>query len=131
MTDIVKKVNPSIPTNERSQRFDHNDAGTGDVLMFKESLGKPATRIIVEATDEMFIRMNVYHTSFPMRTLLEDDFNQFNLGVLNLTSGIRYKDDTNALILLDAGETFELNNDMPVDDMELVTTSGIFEVIVM
>ena len=131
MTDIVKKINPGIPANERSQRFDHNDAGSGDVLMFKDSLGKPATRIIVEATNEMFIRMNVYQTVYPLRTLLEDDFNQFNLGVLNLTSGVRYLDETNALIGLDAGETFELDNDMPVEDMQLVTTSGLFEVIVM
>lgn len=131
MADIVKKVNPGVPANERTQRFDHSDAGSGDVLMLHESLGKPATRVTIEATDEMFIRLNVYQTMYPLRTLLEDDFNQFNLGVVNLTSGITYKDDTVALIPLDAGSILELDDDLPVSDIELVTVSGIFEVIAM
>lgn len=131
MADIVKKVNPGVPVNERVQRFDHNDAGSGDVLMLKESLGKPAARVIIEATDELFFRMNVYQTSFPQRTLREDDFNQFNLGVLNLTSGVQYLDETGALIGLGAATTFELDDDLPISDIQLVTVSGIFEVIAM
>jgi len=132
MADIVKKVNPGVPANERSQRFTDADGGTGDVLMFQDSLGKPATKINIECgVSDMSFRFNVYQNMFPQRELLEDDFNQFNLGVVNLTSGIRYKDDTGALIPLAAGETYELDNDMPVSDMELVTVSGVFEVIVM
>ena len=86
---------------------------------------------MIDATDDMSFKFNVYHTMFPLRELLEDDFNQFNLGVVNLTSGIRFLDETVALIPLAGGSTFELDNDMPVSDMELVTVSGVFEVIVM
>ena len=131
MADIVKKVNPGVPVNERAQTFTHADAGTGDILMFRESLGKPATRVIIEATDEVVFRMNVYQMTFPQRTLLEDDFNQFNLGVLNLTSGVQYVDETGALIQLNASTTFELDDDLPVSDIQLVTVSGVFEVIAM
>ena len=131
MTDIVKKVNPGVPANERTQRFTNADAGSGDVLMLKDSLGKPATRVIIEATDEVVFRMNVYQTVFPQRTLLEDDFNQFNLGVVNLTSGVQYLDETGALIPLGASESIEFDDDLPVSDIQLVTVSGVFEVIAM
>lgn len=130
MADIVKKVNAAIPRNERSQRFSHDDAGAGDVLMVQDSLGKAASKIIVEAPGNLSFRFNVYHHMFPQRELLQDDFNQFNLGVLNLTSGIRYKDDTNAEIQLNS-ETFILDNGIPVKDIELLTVTGVFEITVM
>jgi len=127
MADIVKKISTEVPKVERSQSFDHNDAVEGDVLMFKDSLGKPATHLVVEAGDAMAFRLNVYHTVFPVRK--NDIFASLNPGQVNLTSGIQVMQSTSALFQLSGLSTFTLDNDMPVNDMHLVTVSGIFNVI--
>lgn len=129
MADITKLVDRGIPANQRSQIFTQADGGTGDVLLIKESLGRHAQQLTIEADGDMSIRINVYRVVFPQRKTGEG-FTQWWPGLDNVAAGVQVKDDTNALIPIAAGETFELNSEMPITDIELVTVSGDFTAIV-
>lgn len=129
MTDIIKKVDRGIPANQRSQVFTNADGGAGDVILVKDSLGRHAQQVTVEATNPMSIRFNVYRYVFSQRQTGQG-MTQWWPGLDNLATGTRVKDNTNALIELDAGDTFELDNEMPVNDIELVTVSGVFTITV-
>jgi hypothetical protein len=129
MSDITKLVDRGVPSNQRSQVFTEADGGAGDVLMVKNSLGRHAQQVTIEATNAMSVRFNVYRTIFPQRQH-GDGITQWWPGLDNLALGETVQDDSNALIELDAGDTFELNNEMPICDIELLTVSGAFTVIV-
>ena len=60
MADVVKLVNRGVPPLERTQTFDQADAGAGDVILVKDSLGKTAKNLVIEAVGAMTIRLNVY-----------------------------------------------------------------------
>jgi hypothetical protein len=130
MADITKKVHNLVPGNQRSQSFTQADAGAGDVIMVAESLGKPAHKVLFDADQALSFRLNVYHEIFPRRTG-DQVINIWDECDVNLTSGIRYQDASMAEIFIDAGSTFELDNDVPVNDIEMVTVSGNYTVIVM
>ena len=130
MADIVKKVHRLVPPNERSQSFTQADAGAGDVIMVNESLGHPASRLLIEADDAMSVRLNVYQYIFPLHDGSED-IHVWGPGSKNLAAGQLVKDNEGVDIGIDAGGTLELDNDIPVKDIELLTVSGDFTVTVM
>lgn len=130
MADIVKKVHRLVPPNERSQSFTQADASAGDVIMVNESLGHPASRLLIEAEDDMSVRLNVYQYIFPLHDEFEDLYVWGDPG-RNLAAGTRVKDNEGVSIGIDAGETLELDKDIPVKDIELLTVSGNFTITVM
>lgn len=131
MADITKKVNRGIPTNERTQVFNQTDAGTGDVLLVKDSLGKPASRVTIEAVAAMTIKVNVYHTIYPKRDIAKgNDTNPWAPGFPNIAAGVQYKDETVGTHVLDVGDTLVFADDIPVRDIEIVAASGDFVITV-
>lgn len=130
MSDITKKVDRGIFPTQRSQIFTNSDAGAGDVILVKDSLGHSARSLTVDATDAMSIRLNVYRTVFVQRRT-DQNLSPWAPGLPNVASGIQVKDETNARIDLDPSETFTLTNEMPIDDIELVAVSGVYEILVI
>lgn len=125
MADVTKPVNRIIPPNQRTQIFTDADAGAGDVILVKESLGRPAKKVLIETTANLSLRFNVYHKVYPQR----DGRDLMDTAHLpNLTLGGTVKDDTGALISLEADETFEMDGSYAVNDIELVTVSGNFAI---
>lgn len=130
MADITKKSDRNIPPNQRSVRFTDTDSDVGDILMVKDSLGHSAQHLTIDSQLGMTIRLNVYQTVFPLRDT-NDGLTQWWPGLPNLALGQTYKNTTNALIEIGSGETFVLDDEVPVDDIELVTVSGNFSIIAM
>ena len=131
MTDITKKAHRLVPLNERSQVFDQTDAGADDVILVKESLGKPASRVLIEADGAMTVRFNVYHTVYTTRQPGEDHWAEWSGEIRNLARGTRVKDNDSVTHPIAASSTFELQDDMPVSDIEIVTAAGDFTITVM
>lgn len=129
MSDITKKVSRHIPPTERVQTFTQADAGAGDVLMIEDSLGHPAHRVSVEADAIMTFRTNVYQDLYPW--VPNDQLSGWGEDRLHLASGIRIQTDETGIFSLAASETLELDDDISVRDLELVTVSGNFTVTVM
>lgn len=123
MSDITKKANPNISRNQRSQRFDLNDADEGDVILVKESIGHPAKHVTITCDDAFGFRFNVYKTVFPERTHTSGPFNGFWDGLKNLTSGVQVLDEQNAELYIN-NETIAFHNDIPVSDIQILMVSG-------
>lgn len=130
MSDVTKKVDRGIPVNQRTQVFSDTDAGTGDVILVKESLGKSAKHISITATDDLSVRFNVYRTVVPLRTTA-NDLSSWAPGLSNVAIASQIQSDSNALIALTAGDSLELDDDLSVDDIEIVGASGVFEILLM
>lgn len=130
MSDIIKKVDRGVASAERTQSFTEADAGTGDILKIQESLGRVARHIVLEAgSAELTIRFNVVRTIYPDRTREEYD-NPYPEMYKNLALGQTVEDTTGALVTINAGDTFELDNDLPVKDIKLVAATGTFTIFV-
>jgi hypothetical protein len=130
MADITKKVDRSVAPTMRSQTFTNSDADEGDVILVEDSLGHKASHVSIEATDTMVVRFNVYRKIFAKRTNVDG---LWDGNSLNLTRGGRIKSDldaTEATVEIASGSSFELDEDLPVADIELVTVSGVFEIFV-
>lgn len=128
MADITKKVNQWVPVNARTQTFTQDDAGTGDVILVKESLGAAAGQVLIEAAAEITVRFNVYHTVFPQRRHNPDFMHTSHMP--NLAQGTRVKDDTVATVTVGAGESFEMDGKFPTSDIEIVSAGGDFTILV-
>lgn len=120
MADIVKKVSRTLPISERILKVTEADATAGDVIMVRESLGRPADNILIDATAAITIRFNVYHTVYPA--------SQTPYGAPNLGAGVRVIDDTTALVELEAGEAFEASGDFPIVDIQIISGGTDFEI---
>lgn len=134
MTDIVKKASRSLPPLQRSQNFTNADAVAGDVLMVEDSLGYPASHIVIEASNgPIKIRFNVYQTIYPQRpydALLRDDLPNISSGVLlNTSSGVLTNTDR-AFVNVEGGTTYTLDKMLAVKDIQLDTISGNFDIFV-
>lgn len=127
MADITKKVDRGIPPTTRTQNFTQNDAVEGDILMIRESLGRPARKVLIEADADMAVRFNVYRKIYPFRDG-RDLTNTDHLPLL--LSGVQIQSDEGALISLASDETFEMES-LPISDIELVTISGSFDILVI
>lgn len=120
MADIVKKVSRTLPSNERLLKITETDAGAGDVIMVRESLGRTAANVLIDATAAITVRFNVYHTVFPA--------SQTPYGSPNLGAGQRIMDESNATVELEAGEAFEASGDFPISDIQIVSGGTDFEI---
>jgi len=129
MANITKKVDRGLPPGERSQSFDQVGISNGDILKVQDSLGKAATHVVIEAVAAMTVRFNVQRTIFPEKTHAEYDClypGQYQ----NLAAGVDVVDDTGALVSLAAGESFTLDNDLSIKDIQIVTKAGNFTIFV-
>ena len=130
MADIIKKVDRGVSPAQRTQNFTQADGGDGDILKIQESLGKVAKHVVIEAgTGAMTVRFNVIRTIYPNRT--KEDYDCLYPEIYkNLALGQTIEDTTGALVSIGAGETFELDNDLPVKDIKIESAAGTFDIFV-
>jgi hypothetical protein len=132
MADITKKVDRGISSPQRSQNFtDADGVVAGDILKIQDSLGRMAKHVVIENTSAgaMTVRFNVIRTIYPNKTKEEYDC-LYPEVYKNLALGRVVEDTTGALVTIGAGETFELDNDLPVKDIKVVTLGGAFDIFV-
>jgi hypothetical protein len=132
MADVIKSVDRGIPATERSQTFSESDAGAGDLILVQDSLGKPAKTMTIDAAAAMTVRFNVRRVIFP-RPDLNDGFSNSPNGDIrrfNLSKPQVVEDTTMALVSIGAGESFALDNDMPVRDIKIESAAGAFDIFV-
>ena len=130
MTDITKKVDLGTPPNERYQVFTQADATAGDVIMVRDSLRKPARKVTIEAAAAMTIRFNVYQYVAPLRQPGDGTaMDGMGMQQSNISKITRYKDDSKDVITLASNDILELDGDMPISDIEIVTAAGDFEIV--
>lgn len=130
MSDVTKTVDRGISANERTQNFTQVDAGAGDILLIKASLGRPARTLQVESVGGMTFRMNTRRTIFPLRTLADGLADNYDNVPQQLALPQVINDTTGALVTLAAGETFNLDAELPVSDISIITVSGNFDIFV-
>lgn len=131
MAEITKLVDKNKPANQRSQVFTQADAGTGDIILVQNSLGKAAHVCIIEAVGAMTVRFNVLRTIYPDRDQSDGLFIPgITAGTPNLAKGVSVVDTSSAVITIAANSTFSLDNDLPVIDIQLVSAGGNFEIFV-
>jgi len=126
MADITKPVDRGILIQGRTQSFTQEDAGEGDVLMIEDSLGRSARVLTIESAGGMSVRVNVYHMVAPPR--LGNDL-MYTEGMPNLALSERVKNDSQALIQISAEETLVIDEGLTIRDLEIVTCSGLFEIL--
>lgn len=131
MSDVVKKVARLVPPNERSQVFDQTEVSAGDIILVKESLGKPASRVLIEAVGAMTLRFNVYHTVYASRQPGEDHWAYWSGEIRNLARGTQVENNEGVTHSVAANSTFELQDDIPVSDIKVLTAGGNFIITVM
>lgn len=132
MGDVIKQVDRGIPGTMRMQLFSEADAGTGDFILVEKSIGKTASRVHITATDAMVVRFNVYQHTRPIRNDVDQtNISPWNKGGVNPALIQQYISDGNPDIEIAAGETFKLDNDISVRDIEIVSADGVFEILVM
>lgn len=129
MADIIKKVDRGISSEQRTQNFTNTDANAGDILKIQESLGRTAKHVVIEAIGAMTVRFNVVRTIYPNKTKEEYDCLYPEM-YKNLALGQTIEDTTGALVSIGANESFELDNDLPVKDIKIVTAAGAFDIFV-
>tara|TARA_Y100000310_G_scaffold163966_1_gene163842 strand:+ start:137 stop:535 length:399 start_codon:yes stop_codon:yes gene_type:complete len=131
MADIIKKVDRGVSPAQRTQNFTQADliGGDGDILKIQESLGRTAKHVVIEAGAAMTVRFNVIRTIYPNRT--KEDYDCLYPEIYkNLALGQTVEDTTGALVSIGAGETFELDNDLPVKDIKIESAAGTFDIFV-
>lgn len=127
MADVTKKVSRGLPPRQRLQIFDQTDAGAGDVILVKDSLAKPASRVTIESAGGMTVRFNVYQTVFPQRQSGDGTYAD-QWGAQNVSKGVQHKDDSMGTVSIAAAGTLELDDDMPINDIEIVSVTGDFTI---
>ena len=129
MADIIKKVDRGISSDQRTQNFTNTDANPGDILKIQDSVGRVAKHIVIEAAAAMTVRFNVIRTIYTNRT--KEDYDCLYPEMYkNLALGQTVEDTTGALVSIGAGETFELDNDLPVKDIKIESAAGAFDIFV-
>lgn len=128
MASVTKKVDRAVAPTKRSQIFTSADASEDDILMIYDSLGHSSAHISIEAIGgDMKVRFNVIRTVFPTR--LYDGFFA-NGNWQNIASGVDIIGDGMGEVVVAAGESYELDRELTVDDIHLVTVSGTFSIFV-
>jgi hypothetical protein len=132
MANIIKKVDRGVPATQRTQNFTQADANVGDILKIQESLGRMAKHIVIDVPTgggSMTVRFNVIRTIYPNKTKEEYDCLYPEM-YKNLALGQEVEDTTGALVTIAAGETFELDNDLPVKDIKVVSSATNWDIFV-
>ena len=124
MSNVVDPVSRGIPARERTQVF--TSAGAGDIIKVEESLGRPAQSVSIESVSGMSVRFNVVHSVAPPR---EGNDLMYTKGMPNLALSNECVDDSQTPIPIGAGETF-VSDDIPVKDIQIVSVTGAFTIIV-
>lgn len=129
MSDITKWVSRGIPSAYRSQNFVNADAVQGDIILVKDSLGRPARNVIIECEKgPTRVRFNVYQKVYQYRPDVDGLMNTSHL--YNVASGVSYIDTTMAFVDVEAGSIFTIDKTLAVSDIQLVTVSGDFDIFV-
>ena len=126
MSQITKHVNRAIPPNERTVTFDENDASQGDILMVSSSLGHPGSKIDIEATDALTVRFNTLQKVYPRR-YSSDLMYTDHLPNLALEQEVTISGNLSEIVL-DAGESWNADDDFPIKTVELVAVGGAFSI---
>ena len=132
MANITKRVQPGIGASQYwDSAVDLDDGaggiGTGDVFRIEESLGKPATNLTIKAAAAMTIRINAYNKVYPNRQ--SNEF--FNADMFqNIYAGVENHDTTQTPIAIAANNTFVMNGQVPIRNIEIVSAAGAFTVLV-
>lgn len=125
MANVQKKISRGIHTLQRSVQFDQSEVSQGDHILVEESLGRPAKHLQVEASGGYLqFRLNERQTIFPRRP--NDDL-QFTQHLPNLASGVTYLQSGTAIITVEDGTTYSMDNEMPISDIHLITIAGQFD----
>ena len=132
MATFVRKVDRSIPRILRNAEFTQADVSTGDVIDVKTSLGSAGRRLFIEVLTggALEIRINVLHKLYQNRGVNDGLTEWGGESRPNLTTEVEFTSGDPAVISLSAGETFELNGDLPINDVHFATITGDFEMIV-
>ena len=126
MSRIVKHVDRGIASNTRTQNYTNDDAEVGDILMVGASLGRPAHEVRIESSGgSMSVRLNVLQTVFPQRGVVDGLAHTGQM--LNLAGGVEYQTTDTALITIETGTIYTITT-VPINDIELVTVSGTFDI---
>ena len=127
MSERTKRVDRNLPSPYRSVNFTNADAVEGDILLIKESLGRPALNCTIECGGfDMEVRFNVKRTIYPPVPIREGRV--FGDHLPYLVSGEDYLDTTVASISIEAGTVYEWETGPAIQDIELVTVSGNFDI---
>ena len=110
--------------------FDENDAGVGDILMVRDSLGgRPASHVSIDATAAISVKFNVVQTIYPLRKQGEG-FSEPDTGYRNIGQGVEYIASGEAYTYaLGAGETLELDGEFPIED--IMVTAGATDYVIL
>ena len=131
MSTITKRVSNRIPSSYRYQTFTEVDAVAGDILDIKTSLGRPAKNYTLEVDntgDGMSVRLNVQQTAYPRIPRREGLMYVDHLPYL--ISGEDYTDETSDPINIEAGTTYTWETGPGLNDIQIVTASGHWELFV-
>jgi len=127
MADITKKVDRGIPGNERYIVFNETEVSGGDIFLVDQSLGRPAGYCMIEADAALVFSFNVYRTVIPRR--LSPPFNSLDGdGRPNLALATSMFVSGQELALA-SGESFELDNDLQIRDIHIVSAAGTYTVL--
>jgi hypothetical protein len=109
--------------------FTQADAGSGDILMVKDSLGRPAKKVSIDATADVTVKFNTVHSLYPLRQP-GDGFSEPDTGYRHLGNAQEYiaSGEIDSYVLT-AGETLDLDGDFPVEDIMLVSGATDFTIL--
>lgn len=139
MADITKKVDRNVPVFQRSQNFTNADAGEGDILKVADSLGYPASHLTIETQGgSVKVLFNVWQTVFRVWHRSDAGFMYGTQGFPNTTSGTSYMTNTTSgvganppgSVTVEANTTYTMDKELAVSDIQLVSTSGLFDIFV-
>lgn len=127
MAQISKRVDRAVAPTKRSQIFTSADASEGDIILIKDSLGHSAAHLLIEAYGgAMKVRFNVIRNVFPTRLMdgffANGDWQNVALGQEIIGAGT-------ADYVISSGSTLDLDRELTIDDVHLVTVSGTFSMI--
>lgn len=111
--------------------FTNSDAGVGDILMIRDSLGgRPASHISIDATGALTVQFNVIKQVFPPRKPGEG-FSEVMTGYQNVGQVQEYiASGEVSSYALTAGETLELDGEFPVSDIYIEAGATDFTILV-
>ncbi len=139
MANVTKKVDRNVPVLQRSTNFTHEDAATGDVLKVADSLGYPASHLTIETQGgPLKILFNVWQQVFKRWSPSDAGFMYGTEGFPNLTSGVNYMTNTasglganpRGAVTVEANTTYTMDRDLAVSDIQIVMSSGQFDIFV-
>jgi len=125
MAERTKICDRNLESPYRSVNWTEADSDEGDVLLVRESLGRPASNCTIEVDsvgDGMSVRFNVKRTIYPRIPRREGFMYVDHLPYL--PSGEDYTDTTVALVNIEAGSTYSFETGPAVRDVQIVSASG-------